>query len=219
MTRRARVVVADDHEMFRAGVVELLQTLANVEVVGEARTGAEAIELATTTRPDVVLLDLDMPDTVASGEATTTTAAAIRRVSPTTNVIVLTMHDDADVVRQLLRSGVSGYLVKSAGREELCAAITAAARNQNSVTLTVSRSTATALASGALEGPALLTRRELDVLHVLAEGGSNRTIARELHLAESTVKRHLATISAKLDASTRLQVVRRAQQLGILPAP
>lgn len=210
------VVVADDHKMFRAGVIELLQTFDDLEIVGQAATGEEALALVRELRPDVVLLDLDMPDTVSSGVECVTTAVAVRDAYPETKIVVLTMHDDADLVRKLIHAGVNSYLVKSAGREELYAAIAAAARDENSVMVSVSRATANALSSGLTEGPSILTARESDVLQALARGGTNRSIGCELHLAEATIKRHLATIYNKLDAHTRLEVVRKAQTLGLL---
>ncbi|BBH15761.1 DNA-binding response regulator [Nocardioides baekrokdamisoli] len=211
-----QVVVADDHKMFRAGVIELLHTFDDLEVVGQASTGVETLALVQDLQPDVLLLDLDMPDTVSTGFESVTTAVAVRTASPGTKVVVLTMHDDADLVRKLIHAGVSSYLVKSAGREELYAAIAAAARDENSVMVSVSRATATALSSGLTEGPSILTAREHDVLQCLARGGTNRSIGRELHLAEATIKRHLATIYNKLDAHTRLEVVRKAHALGLL---
>lgn len=211
-----RVVVADDHQIFRAGVIELLQTFDDLEVVGQAGTGAEALELVVALQPDVVLLDLDMPDTLSVGLESVSTAVAIRSASPGSKIVVLTMHDDADLVRKLIHAGISSYLVKSAGREELHAAIAAAARDEHSVMVSVSRATASALSAGITDGPSILTSREHDVLQVLARGGTNRSIGRELHLAEATVKRHLATIYNKLDAHTRLEVVRKAQALGLL---
>lgn len=216
MSTQVRVAVADDHNLFRAGVVELLSTFPDIEIVGQAASGAEAIRLVRDTQPDVILLDLDMPDTRATGEETSATTAAIRTVSTDTKVVILTMHDSASIVRKLLHEGVSGYLLKSAGREELYAAITAASRDQNAVTIGVSRRTATALSTGQSEVSTVLTAREVQVVELLAHGGSNRSIANELSLAEATVKRHLASIYNKLEAHTRMQAVSRARSMGLI---
>jgi DNA-binding NarL/FixJ family response regulator len=212
-----RVAVVDDHQLFREGVIELLATLPSVRVIGQAGTGAGAIELAERTRPDVMLLDLDMPDTVENsalrGGGTT---RQILAVSPGTRIVVLTMHDDARRVSELVNAGASGYLLKSAGRDELQAAVTAAARGDDSVVVSVSRSTALGLASSGASPTTLLTPREVEVLALTAEGGSNRVIARELHISESTVKRHLATISTKVGATGRVDVINKARRLGLL---
>lgn len=217
MTDRIRVAVADDHNLFRAGLVEVLQTYADIEVVAEAATAAEALEIARTECPDVMLLDLDMPDTKSSGENGAGTAYGVMTLSPTTKVIVVTMHDDVDMVRRLIDAGVSGYLLKSAGREELNAAIRAAVRGEDAVVVSVSRGTASALSARTSQAPAgLLTARELDVLQCLADGDTNRSIAGKLHMAEGTIKRHIATVYTKLDAHTRTEAVRKARAAGLL---
>lgn len=212
-----RVVVADPHRMFRAGIVGLLQALDGVEVVAQAGTSKDAIEAAAVMNPDVLILDLDMPDAERVGTDASSTASAAMIASPQTKVVVLTTHESGDVVQDLLRAGVNGYLLKSSGPQELYAAIASAARDENAVLISVSKSTAAALTDRTHElEPALLTRREVEVLQLLTKGGTNRLIARELQLAEATIKRHLATIYAKLEVHSRLQLVAKAQQMGLL---
>lgn len=213
-----RVVVAGDHRLFRSGIIQLLHGFDGVTVVGEAGASAEAVELARAQRPDVMLLDLDLdlPDTDAAEARGETTARAVKATSPETGVVVLSRHDEPELVRSMIRAGARGYLVKSSGREELHAAIVAAARGDDTVTINVSRSTVAALSVGLSKGLSPLTAREQELIQLLATGATNRVIARELHLAEATVKRHLATIYAKLECHTRLHAVRKAQALGLI---
>ena len=197
MKASIRVAVVDDHQLFRDGVVEILATLPEVEVVAQGGSSADAVRIAADVRPDVILLDLD--------------------VSPSTCIIILTMHDEAHLVRELLLAGAGGYLLKSAGRDELLSAVKAAANNADSGTVNLSRGAALALSSQTPRHTSLLTERELEVLQLVAGGGSNRDIARDLHVAEATVKRHLATIVTKLDATSRISAVNAARRLGLMP--
>ncbi|MBO9520475.1 MAG: response regulator transcription factor [Nocardioidaceae bacterium] len=211
-----RVVVADDHRLFRSGIIQLLNTFEGVTVVGEAGTGTEAVALARSQRPDVMLLELDLPDTTTVGTCGEAITKAVRAESPETAVVVVTMHDQPDLVRSLIRAGASAYLIKSIGREELHAAIVAAARADDTVTLNVSRDTAAALSAGTSPPLSPLSVRERELLAILATGLTNKEIARRLHLADATVKRHLATIYAKLECHTRLHAVQKAQALGLI---
>jgi DNA-binding NarL/FixJ family response regulator len=215
-----RVAVVDDHHLFRAALLELLATAPHIEIVGEAATGAGAVELAARTRPDVMLLDLDMPDTTSeASEGAGGTTTRVLSASPDTRIIILSMHDDARLVGTLVQSGAAGYLLKSAGRDELLAAIMATSRDDGPVTVSVSRETAMLLTSASSPAQStVLTRREKEVLAMLAAGGSNRMIARDLQLAEATVKRHLATIYTKLGARNRIDAVNKARLLGAIDA-
>ncbi len=213
MTAPTRIAVVDDHELFRSGVVELLQTVAEFEVVSEGATGVEAITVAHETHPDVLLLDVEMPGPGA--------AATIRKIldaSPATRVVILTMHDDPELVRTLLDAGASGYLVKSAGRTELVAAISTAARGDATVLMSVSRSTALSLTtqSGHTPAQSVLSSREAEILSLLAEGRGNRDIASALYISEGTVKRHVANVYRKLDVSSRVEAIRKAIQIGAI---
>jgi DNA-binding NarL/FixJ family response regulator len=212
VTTPTRIVVVDDHDLFRAGVIELLQSVPEYEIVGDGASGVEAITIAKEVRPDIVILDVEMPGPGAS--------ATIKRIlegSPTSKVVIVTMHDDAELVRSLFDAGAVGYLLKSAGRHELIAAISTASRGEGSVLLAVSRSTIRSMGHGAsLEAGGLLSEREAQVLNVLAQASSNQQIADVLFISPGTVKRHLANIYSKLGASSRLDAVRKATQLGVL---
>jgi DNA-binding NarL/FixJ family response regulator len=207
-----RIVVADDHSLFRAGLIELLETVAEFNVLGDVPTGTAAIAAVAELKPDVLILDVEMPGPGAH--------AVIREVataSPETRVVVLTMHDDPDLVRSIVEAGAAGYLLKSAGRNELVAAINMAARSEGSVLLALSRSTAVGLGRGPLQvGNGLLSPREYEILTLVAAAKSNREIARKLFISEATVKRHLANVYAKLGASSRMEAVQSAITNGIL---
>jgi len=206
----------DDHQLFREGVVELLATLPDVEVVGQAGTARDALTVVKQERPNVVLLDLDMPDTAPSPAGRADATRQIIEASPETRVVVLTMHDDARLVRELLAAGASGYLLKSAGREDLLTAIHAAAGSDDAVTMRLSRETARQLTTPVPDGSGPLTPREIAVMRLVASGESNRAIGSALHLAEATVKRHLATVFIKVDAHSRIDAVNKARALNLL---
>jgi DNA-binding NarL/FixJ family response regulator len=207
------IVVVDDHNLFRAGLIELLDSMPEFSTCGDGGSGVEAVMLADKERPDVVLLDIEMP-----GPGAPTTIRKIVEVSPHTRVVVLTMHDDPDLVRSILDAGAAGYLLKSAGRDELVAAIDAARRNESTVLICVSRATLLNLGrSGAAHGGSdFLSTREVEVIRHLADGGSNRDIAAALFVTEGAVKRHLANIYAKLGATSRIDAVRKATGRGII---
>ncbi|MDP9093155.1 MAG: response regulator transcription factor [Actinomycetota bacterium] len=205
-----RIVVVDDHNLFRAGVIELLQSVPDFEIVTEGASGIDAITIALDVKPDIIILDVEMP-----GPGAKATIHKVLEVSPTTKIIILTMHDDPELVRELFEAGAAGYLLKSAGRTELIAAISAASRAEDSVLVSVSRATVISLGRSAQPHSDLLSPRELEVLLLLADGRSNRDIAASLYISSGTVKRHLTNIYGKLGASSRLDAVRKADQLGI----
>ncbi len=206
-----RIVVVDDHHLFRAGVIELLHCVADFQVVSEGASGSDAVTMARAFRPDVLIVDVEMP-----GPGAQATIIRVLQASPTTKVVVLTMHDDPQLVRALVRSGASGYVLKSANRIELNAAIRAAAGAGDSVLVSVSRGTVMGLSQDQQQQVTLVSPRELEILELLAEAHSNRTIAARLHISEGTVKRHLTNIYAKLGATSRLNALRRADELGVL---
>lgn len=213
MAEQARIIVVDDHDLFRSGLIELLRTDPGLTVCGEGSNGADAIMLAREHRPDVALLDIEMP-----GPGIRAVLREVLNASPHTGVIVLSMHDEPDLVVDVIESGASGYLHKTAQRAELAAAIGRASRHDDNVLLSVSRKTISRLArSNTAE--ALLSGREQQVLQLLAQAKSNRDIGRELHISDGTVKRHLTNLYNKLGATSRLQAVRRANQLGLLSKP
>lgn len=202
------VLIVDDHRLLRETMKEMLR-LEGLDVVGDAGDGATAVALAQATTPSVMLLDVEMP-----GHSPMETMRQLRMVSPRTRVIVLTMHDDPQLVRQMLQAGVSAFLHKSVSREDLVAAIRSAVREgDHPVTVTVSRPAA---ADVGAQGPGPLSRRELEVLTLVGQALSNRQIATRLSITEGTVKRHLRNVFAKLGASSRLDAVNRGVSAGLI---
>lgn len=202
-----RILLADDHALFREGVAEILAAEQGFRVVGEAEDGEAAVELAEKERPDVVLLDVEMP-----GPGAEETVRRLLRASPSSKVVVLTMHDEPPLVRNLLGSGANAYMIKSATGQELVAAIEAVNRDPDRIVLSVSRDTLERL-----EGRGeRLSDRELEVLSLAARGMSNYQIASHLHIAEGTVKRHLTNVYAKLGVSSRVEAVNEAVAAGLV---
>jgi len=201
-----RVVLADDHKMFREGVREMLATDEGIEVVGEAENGEEAVALAKRLHPDVMLLDVEMPVMGAQGAMD----RLFGELSPPPRVVVVTMHDDPRLVRDLLARGASAYLTKSASLQELLSAVRSAAAGTGGDALVVPHEVLDRLGDEA----DILSDRELEVLLQAARGMSNRQIAGSLHLSEATVKRHLANIYPKLGVVSRTEAVRVALSNG-----
>jgi DNA-binding NarL/FixJ family response regulator len=170
----------------------------------------EAVRLAERHQPDVVLLDVEMP-----GPGARVTVRQLRKVSPQTQVVVLTMHDAPKLVHELLESGVAAYLLKTIGRDELVAAVHSVARSQEHVLLSVSRETIEGLDRSAPD-KSPLSARELDVLRLLAQAMSNAQIANRLFISQGTVKRHLSNIYSKLGAVSRVDAVRKAIAAGLI---
>src|SRR5215470_1407262 len=191
-----RIVIADDHKVVRRGIRTFLELDPELTVVGEAADGAEAVRLAQQLQPDVVLMDLLMP--VMDG---ITATATIRRELPNTEVLALTsVLEDATVVGAV-RAGAIGYLLKDTQAEVLCQAIKAAAAGQ--VQLTPKAAARLMQAVSATVSPEELTERETDVLRLLAQGQSNKHIARSLHITEKTVNTHVSNILGKLGVQSR----------------
>jgi DNA-binding NarL/FixJ family response regulator len=210
---RIRVVVADDQAIIRDGLVTVLGLLPDMEVVGSAADGAEAVALAVAERPDVVLMDLRMP--VLDGVGAT---ERIMREAPGSAVLVLTTFADDDSILAALRAGARGYLTKDAGRAELASAVRAVARGQATFAPEVGARIIGSLTSAPPARPAdpagalverfpALTRREAEVLGLVADGLSNGEIASALFVGGSTVKTHINAIFAKLGVSSRAQAI------------
>jgi DNA-binding NarL/FixJ family response regulator len=205
-----RVVLVDDHRLFRESLGALLAVHEGIEVVAEGANGEDAVRLAREHRPDVVLLDVEMP-----GQSVLTSLVEIRSASPTTRIVVLTMHENTTLARQLLLRGASAYLIKTIGHHELVSAIRASTEGASDmVTLSVSRG---GLAGLAASGASVLSARELEVLTLVSRARSNQAIASELQISEGTVKRHLSNINNKLGSTSRLDAVRRATRARLLP--
>jgi DNA-binding NarL/FixJ family response regulator len=206
-----RIVIADDHSVVREGLKMFLALDPELEVIGEATTGAQAVELARELHPDVILMDLLMP--VMDGIAAT---AAVRSEMPDVEVVAVTsVLEDASVVGAI-RAGAIGYLLKDAHGDELCQAIRAAANGQ--VQLSPQAAARLMREVRAPETPEKLSDRETEVLQLLARGKANKEIARELSISEKTVKSHVSSVLAKLNLSSRTQAALHAIRIGLVTA-
>ncbi len=207
-----RILIADDHSVVRQGLRMFLALDPDLEVVGEAADGAEALRLARELRPDVLLMDLLMP--VMDGIAAT---QAVRQELPDTEVLALTsVLEDASVVGAI-RAGAIGYLLKNTEADELRRAIRAAADGQ--VQLSPEAAARLMREVRAPERPEALTERETDVLRLVAEGKANKEIAYSLRIGEKTVKTHVSNILAKLGVQSRTQAALYAVKIGLVSQP
>ncbi len=198
--------------MFRQGMKEMLSTDGSIEVVGEAENGAEAVDLARKTSPDVVLLDVEMP-VMGALEA----MDQLLGLSPPPKIVVVTMHDNPRLVREFLGRGASAYLVKSASLQELVAAVHNAAESpaeahDENVVMVVPREAFEQAERATKEGG--LSARELEILLLVARGLSNRQVSRALRVAEATVKRHLANLYPKMGVASRGEATSKALSEG-----
>lgn len=208
MSVRVRLLIVDDHPIVRAGFEGILAGDPDLEVVGEAKNGREAVRLTSRLRPDVVLMDLRMPE-MDGVEAT----AKIKAELPRTNVLVLTTYDsDADILRAI-EAGATGYLLKDASRDELFRGVRAAARGEPVLAPSV---TARLMKRASAPSRDVLSAREIEVLELVGRGLSNKDLARKLHLSEATVKSHLIHIFDKLGVADRTAAVTVALERGIL---
>ena len=214
---RIRVVIADDQALFREGLRTLLSTRPEVEVVGEAANGLEALAMVALQQPAAVLMDLQMP--VMDGIQAT---LRMRERHPDVPVLVLTTFDDDASLFGALRAGAAGYLLKDVSSDTLVGAIQAATRGESFLQSTVTGRVVAAFArlmeEGGVRAEALvlpLSPREREILALLGTGASNKEIADRLCLAEGTVKNHVTNILTKLDVRDRTQAALRARQLGL----
>jgi DNA-binding NarL/FixJ family response regulator len=208
MTEPIRVLIADDHPVVRAGLQGMLLGQPDIQVVGEAVTGAETIALTEQLRPHVVLMDLRMPE--LDGVSAT---VRIRERQPQIHILVLTTYDgDADILRAV-EAGATGYLLKDSPRDDLFRAIRAAAKGESFLTPAV----ATWLI-GRVRAPVedSLSDREVEVLRLVAQGASNKEVAKQLWISEATVKTHLIHIFGKLGVNDRTSAVTVGLERGIL---
>ena len=209
---RIHVVIADDHEVVRRGIRSLLSTIADIEVVGEATTGDEAVAIALERVPDVMLLDLQMP----SGHG----LDATRRITttlPSVAIVILTMYEDVDSIDAALRAGARGYLLKGASQDDVVHAIRATARGHvilgpGAAERMLERLTAPN--GRPVEFPEL-TDREREVLRLVADGLNNITIGRTLHLAPKTIANHVSNILTKLQIADRAEAIVAARRAGL----
>jgi two-component system response regulator NreC len=210
-----RVLLADDHAVLRAGLRLLINAQPDMETVGEAQDGAETLSQAIATRPDVILLDLSMPR--LGGLAV---LRDLRERVPQSRVLVLTMHADEAYLREALRLGAAGYVVKAAADQELLAAVRAVARGElyihPSMTRSLLEDLLPAAASAAHDPWEELSEREQQVIRRVAMGFTNREIAGQLHLSVKTVETYRARAMEKLGLQSRAQLVEYAMRRGLL---
>ena len=214
MNTKVRVVLADDHPMFRYGLAAILAGADGIEVVGEADDGQQLVALVERELPDVVLTDLAMPGL----DGATATSRILHR-HPEIGVLVLTMHEDDEALFVALRAGVRGYLLKDADRDDIVRAVHAVAAGEAVYGAAVARRIVD-FYTGAQQRYAAqvfpeLTERECEVLNLVASGCGNHEIARRLVLSEKTVRNHVATILTKLQAPNRAAAVAKARDAGI----
>jgi DNA-binding NarL/FixJ family response regulator len=209
-----RVLLADDHRMLREGLRRTLEDNGLV-VVGEADDGAEAVRLALDTEPDVVVMDVTMPN-VDGVEAT----RQLRAQRPDARIVMLTMHSDQDIVANAIRAGASGYLTKDCSSDELVGAVRAVAGGETVLSPGLAGAMLQEVQKlGRAAQPAadpLITKREEEVLQLIADGLSTQEVAESLYISLKTVKNHLASIYQKLDSRDRTQAVVRAVRMGII---
>lgn len=205
---RITILIVDDHTLVREGLREILEVHDDLKVVGEAGDSETAVVVAAGEQPDVVLLDVEIP-----GSEVTETVQRIRRHSPGSQVVILSMYEGPLLLQNLLAAGIRGYLLKSVHAEELVAAIRTVCLDDGRVVLGVSRESL-AQAHGGAAGT--LSARERQVLELTAEALSNGQIASRLSLTEATVKRHLRNVFAKLGAVSRIDAVNKAAAAGLI---
>ncbi|HEY9353099.1 MAG TPA: response regulator transcription factor [Nocardioides sp.] len=208
-----RLLIADDHPAFRRGLELMLADIDDVEIVGTAETGLRAVELAEQLAPDVILMDLRMPD-LDGIEAT----RRLSRSTPTTAVVVLTMFEDDDSVFAAMRAGARGYLLKGADQDEIARAVLAAAAGEALFGPEIARRVIAHFASGSGSTAAAfpsLTSREREVLEMVAAGKGNATIAHELMISLKTVRNHVSNIFTKLQVSGRSAAIVKARDAGL----
>ena len=208
MSEHVRVLIADDHPVVRTGLRGMLEGQPDLEVVGEAGDGEEAVKLTERLSPDVVLMDLRMPG-MGGVEAT----AEIKERMPDAHVLVLTTYDSSADILRAIEAGATGYLLKDAPREELFRAVKAAAQGKPLLAPEVA---AHLMERVRWPSEEVLSGREIEVLELVAQGKSNREIAGELWISEATVKSHLLHVYDKLGATDRASAIATAMKRGIL---
>ena len=206
-----RVLLVDDHPVVRSGIRGLLEKAKDIETVGEAADGAEALRMLAETNPDVLLLDLELPDIQG-----TQVAQQVQRLYPKVKILVLSAHDDSVYVRELLQSGAAGYLMKEEAPEQIIEAVQGIAHGEQGW---VSRRIAAQMAAWVQNGDPekmKLTMREHEVLRRIVQGKTNQSIAHELNISEKTVEKYIRTIFTKLNVSSRVEAAVYAVKEGLV---
>ena len=213
MQEPLRVLIADDHAVVRAGLRTLMAGEADIEVVGDAADGEQAVQLAAATQPDVVVLDISMPGTGGHSAA-----RRIASESPSSRILVLTMHDDRAHLTSMLEAGVAGYVLKQSPQEELLRAVRAVGAGERFIDPRLAGAVLRTSAGTSDETPPLSGREE-EVVRRIAWGESNKAIARELDISTRTVETYKVRIAEKLGLRTRAEIVRYAVRQGWMRGP
>lgn len=210
MNPMIQVLLVDDHQVVRRGIREFLEEAGGIAVVGEAENGAEALQMACEQHPDVVVLDIKMPD-----QSGIEVAKRLRESGSTVGILILTAYDDDPYVQAALDVGVNGYVMKSADADEVINAVRAVYEGQNVFNQTLlQKAQQKSVSSDALVEP--LTARELEVLKLAAHGLTNKAIAYQLSISDRTVQGHLANIYSKLNVSGRTEMTAKALLLNLI---
>ncbi len=212
MLEKARILLVDDHALFRSGMASLLAGRPDMEVVGEAETGEEAVRLAEELMPDLILMDINMP-----GEGGMEATRIIKDQMPYVKIVVLTASDENDLLFEAVKAGAQGYLLKHLDPEHFLEELTAQIRGEASISGDVALKIIRAFSTQDVERQQTqLTGRELEVLKLVGEGYSNRDIASRLFISENTVKNHLRNILQKLHFENRVQAAAYAIRRGLV---
>ncbi len=208
-----RILVADDHTLVRAGLTSLIARLSDMEVVGEAADGRQAMRMVRELKPDLVLMDIAMP-----GLNGLEAAERIKGLEPQTKIIILSMHANEEYVAQALKAGASGYLLKDAATTELEMALKSVSMGQFYLSPAISRQVVDNYLRGGPTGIEVLTPRQREILQLIAEGKSTREIADTLHLSVKTVETHRTQLMERLDIYDTAGLVRYAIRKGLVSA-
>ena len=211
MDRKIRILLVDDHRIVRQGLRQILNARSNVEVVAEASNGQEALDLCQTATPDIVIMDLAMP--VMNGVEAT---RRIRQSFPKVQVLALSMHKDSVYVREVLRAGAKGYMLKDASDDDLFAAIAALSRGEGYISSAVADTVLSDYQKQVTSPIDLLSSREREVLQLIAEGKTNKEVAGSLNLSIHTVDAHRGRIMDKLNLHSIGEIVRFAIKHGLV---
>jgi DNA-binding NarL/FixJ family response regulator len=211
---KLRILIADDHPLFRKGMRGLLESLPDMEVIGEAATGEEAIAMAADLAPDVIVMDLQMPG--GSGISAT---RAILNASPHIRVLMVTLYEDSESVFTAIRAGARGYLLKDAGADEMTRAIQAVGRGEAIFSPSIANRLIDYFATPYPAVPEdvfpALTGREREILQLIAQGRSNAEMAQQLSLSVKTVQNYVSNIYSKLQVADRAEAIIRAREAGL----